>query len=166
MQDHLFMHIPAGCSERYDKEELFGKGVGTAFPSASFDIREAGNCYAAGRYTACVFHLMRALEIGLGVFGRVFNLELGQTNWQPFIEQIESTIAELGKAPGKSVAQKKKHEEYSQAASSFMIFKDAWRNYTAHARGRYTEEEADSILRNVEAFMRQLTRIALKEPTE
>lgn len=99
-------------------------------------------------------------------YSGVFNLELGQTNWHPFIEQIESKIAELGKAPGKSVAQKKKHEEYSQAASSFMIFKDAWRNYTAHARGRYTEKEADSILRNVEAFMRQLTKIGLKEAIE
>jgi hypothetical protein len=45
-----------------------------------------------------------------------------------------------------------------------MILKDAWRNYTAHARGIYTDEQADAIYRNVEAFMQKLAGIGLREP--
>ena len=69
---------------------------------------------------------------------------------------------ELSKSSNKSAEQKTKYEEYNQAASSFRIFKDAWRNYTAHSRGKYTEEEADGIFRNVEAFMRKLAELGLK----
>src|ERR1700687_6353897 len=43
----------------------FGYDVAKAFPRASDDILEATKCYALERYTASVFHLMRAIEIGL-----------------------------------------------------------------------------------------------------
>jgi hypothetical protein len=87
LEDRFFMYIPAVRMKRYDQKELFGAAVNDAFPDASFDIIEAGNCYAAGRWTASVFHLMRILEIGLAAFGREFNLTLEHTNWQPFIGQ-------------------------------------------------------------------------------
>ena len=38
-------------------ENLFGPDVDTAFPSATYDIGEAGKCYALQRSTACVFPL-------------------------------------------------------------------------------------------------------------
>jgi hypothetical protein len=42
-----------------------------------------------------------------------------------------------------------------------MFLKDAWRNYTAHARGKYTEEEAKLIIENTRAFMQKLaTRLS------
>ena len=155
LQDHLVLAIAWNKKDFYGQEQLFGEAVAQRFPDATFDIKEAGNCYAVGRYTACVFHLMRTLEIGLGVFGTEFGLTLGHTNWYPFIEQIESRIRDLGKA-AKTSAEKTKHEFYAQTTSSFMFLKDAWRNYTAQARGKYTEEEAETILRNVKAFMLKL----------
>jgi hypothetical protein len=51
---------------------------------------------------------------------------------------------------------KDQQEFFSQAASHFMILKDAWRNYTAHERGKFTEEEAETILINVRSFMQKL----------
>jgi hypothetical protein len=39
--------------------------VTTNFSSTSFDIEEAGKCFATGRNTATVMHLMRVMEIGL-----------------------------------------------------------------------------------------------------
>jgi hypothetical protein len=36
-----------------------------SFQSGSFDLEEAGNCFAAGRFTACVHHLSRLVEFGL-----------------------------------------------------------------------------------------------------
>jgi hypothetical protein len=35
------------------------------FPAAIYEIDEAGKCLALGRSTAAVFHLMRAMEIGI-----------------------------------------------------------------------------------------------------
>ncbi|MFZ1980558.1 MAG: hypothetical protein WAU61_04570, partial [Smithella sp.] len=83
MNLHLFMYIPAERAiycESYRKKKggglanpsvyLFGDFVNAKFPSASFDIIEAGNCFATARYTACVFHLMRVLEIGLSTLAK------------------------------------------------------------------------------------------------
>jgi hypothetical protein len=51
---------------------------------------------------------------------------------------------------------KEQQEFYSQAISHFGILKDAWRNYTMHTRGFYTEEQAELIFENVKAFMQKL----------
>jgi hypothetical protein len=104
---------------------------------------------------------MRVLELGLAAFATVFNVSSDHTNWHNIIEQIESKIRDMGKDPNKAADWKEKQELYSQVASGFMIFKEAWRNYTAHARGKYTDNEADSIYRNVCDFMQRLADMGL-----
>lgn len=164
MQERLFMFIPPQRAERYDKEELFGSEVKASFPSATFDIKESGNSFASARFTACVFHLMRVLEIGLVTFAKLFpSVPTNKENWQQIIEKIESEIREMPKAPTKAPDWKEKMEQYAQTANSFMFFKDAWRNYTAHARGKYTEDEADSVYRNVRSFMQSLAKAGMHE---
>lgn len=137
---------------------IFGEAVTTAFPSAVFDIEEAGKCLSLARSTASVFHLMRALEFGLGTLGNVFGVSLARTNWAPALDQIESKIRDMHKDPAwKAMPDCKEQQEfYAQAASHFGILKDAWRNYTAHARGIYTEEKAILIFDNVREFMQTL----------
>ncbi len=137
---------------------VFGASVASAFPSAVYDIREAGNCLALSRNTACVFHLMRVLELGLTVLGKVFYLSLKHTNWAPAIEQIESAVRDMHKAPDwKALPDCKEQQEfYAQAASHLGIVKDAWRNYTAHARGKYDDQEALDIMTGVRAFTQKL----------
>ena len=163
MEDHLFMHVPPTRSTRYDQKEAFGPDVAKSFSSAKFDIWEAGNCFAAARYTACVFHLMRVLELGLGAFAGIFNVPSDHANWHNIIESIERKIRDMGNDPNRTSDWKDRQELYSQIASSFMIFKDAWRNYTAHARGKYIEEEADAIYRNVGSFMKRLAEQGIHE---
>jgi hypothetical protein len=160
MQRNVFLWIGPSRKELYLQHELFGLQVGANFPSIQFDMVEAGNCYAVGRWTGCVFHLMRVLEVGLSVLGNVFGVSLAHTNWAPAIEQIESKIREIHKDPAwKALPDCKEQQEfYAQAASHFGILKDAWRNYTAHARGKYTEDEAKLILLNVKAFMQKLSQ--------
>ena len=46
-------------------DPLFGAEVDGKFPSAAFEIAEAGKCLALERSTAAVFHLMRALEVAI-----------------------------------------------------------------------------------------------------
>ena len=163
LQAKMFFCVPSERAARYDIEEAFGSAVHKNFPSSSFDIKEAGNSYACGRSTACVFHLMRALEIALSAFAGLFHVPSDHTNWHNIIEGIESKIRDMGKDPNKVSDWKEKQEKYAQAANGFMFFKDAWRNYTAHARGKYTEDEADGIYRNVSSFMQKLAQLGLSE---
>ena len=48
-------------------EEVYGLSKQLSnFQNASFDLFEAGNCFACERYTACVHHLSKVVEFGLG----------------------------------------------------------------------------------------------------
>jgi hypothetical protein len=157
----VFLYVPAERARFFPKvtdPHLFGNVVATAFPSAFYDIAESGLCLSLDRGTACVFHLMRVLEIGLTALGAKFGVSLEHTNWNPAIEQIESKIRNMRKDPvwGSLPDCKEQQEFYAQAASHFGILKDAWRNYTMHTRGVYTEEQAERIFDNVESFMQQL----------
>jgi hypothetical protein len=152
LKGKAFFYIPAERLKFYPKvndPHIFGDAVATAFPSASYDIAESGVCLSLDRGTASVFHLMRVLEIGLTVLGATFGLSLAHTNWAPAIEQIEKQIRDMYKDPAwKALPDCKERQEfYAQAATHFGVLKDAWRNYTMHARGFYTEEQAEQIFR-------------------
>ncbi len=138
--------------------EVFGEQVLGSFPSATYDLLESSRCFALDRWTATVSHLMRALEVPLSALGAVFGVSLAHTNWGPALDQIESRIREMHKDPiWKALPDCKEQQEfYAQAASSFGMFKDAWRNYTAHGRGKYDEREASDIMTAVRAFLQKL----------
>lgn len=137
-------------------EEFFGVGVIASFPSTAFEINEASRCLFLDRGTACVFHLMRILELGLRVFADQFGVASDHANWHNIIERIEKAVRNMGNDPTRATDWKDQQEFYSQAATQFMFIKEAWRNYTAHAHGKYTEEEAVSMVINVRAFMQKL----------
>jgi hypothetical protein len=140
------------------KTEECWEPVFVSFPGAKYDSVEALRAFALGRNTACVFHLMRVLELVLTALGAVFGVSLAHTNWAPAIDQIESRVREMHREPAWKIRPdcKEQQEFYSQAASHFGLLKDAWRNYTAHARGRYDEQEATDIMTSVRAFMQRL----------
>jgi hypothetical protein len=161
LRKKVFIYIPPERAKFWlsmnDQQHTPGT-VGTAFPSANYDIAESGVCLALARGTACVFHLMRVLEIGLTVLGKRFEVSFAHTNWAPAIEQLESKIRDMHKDPAwkKLPDCKEQQRFYAQAASHFAILKDAWRNHTMHARAKYTEEEAERIFENTKAFMQKL----------
>lgn len=148
-------------------QHLFGDKVEKAFRSTVFDSAEAGRCFALGRYTASVFHLMRVLELGLGVMADRFSISYDHTNWHNVIEGIEKAVRNMGDNLEKKVDWKDEQEFFSQACSYFMVIKNAWRNYTAHARGKYTDDEAETLIINVRGFMQKLaTRLHEKVTDE
>lgn len=138
--------------------EIFGEQVFDSFPSSTYDLLESSRCFALDRWTASVFHLMRALETGLTALGSIFNVSLARTNWAPAIEEIEKKIRDMHKDPIWKVLPdcKEQQEFYAQAASHFGVLKDAWRNYTAHAHGKYDEREAADVMTSVRAFLQKL----------
>ena len=149
--------------------------VSERFPSADFDIVEAGKCLAFSRGTACVYHLMRVLERGLYTLADYLEIEDIQENWQNAIEQIEKTIKELDNARPSRRADASVRTEWeskrrfcSDAATHFAYVKDAWRNSTVHvslSRARiYPVEDAQRVYENVKGFMGILATRLSTEP--
>ena len=127
-------------------------------------MREASNCYALERWPACVFHLMRVLEFGLGVLAERFSVSTDRKTWHEVIEAIEGKIRKVD--PRTAGADwKKQQKDFSDAATQFMFFKDAWRNHIMHIRDVYDEGRATSIWQHVNEFMNKLAAIGLHETT-
>jgi hypothetical protein len=71
----------------FQKDDLFGPEVSTAFRSCIDEIRNAGNCYALEQDEATVFHLMRVLERGLDALAKRFVVDFSHTNWHNVIDR-------------------------------------------------------------------------------
>jgi hypothetical protein len=146
----------AGLKGSYcDKKDAFGEQVSIAFPSAQFDILNAGNCYAVGLNTACVFHLMRVLERGLRALCHDLGLPYKTEAWGGILKDIESAIEEV-QAQGRNSPKWANLHFYSEFAIEFRYIKDAWRNYVMHAQESYDEQRAKTIMEHVHNFMQRL----------
>ena len=168
LREREFFHMPIAYATYYEQGDLFGKKVTEKFSSTVFDVSEAGNCYATGRYTACVFHCMRVLERGLHAFvrhlnnthaaGIVFSKTVEETNWGNVIQEIQISLenpkrlARLSPLPTKD-----EMTQYSTAALEFEHFKQAWRDDVSHSRRSYDEPAAKSVMNHVQSFMGKIS---------
>ena len=150
----FILAIPLRSSQFYKMDgTILGEDVLCRFQSLERDAREAGNCFALGRYTACVFHLMRIMEEGLNVLAMALDVAVEQ-NWYKLLNAIEKEIRRRNERPTDEWKQIRSF--YAEAATHFRMVKDAWRNHTMHIKAFYGEEEAKDILNSVRAFMRHL----------
>jgi hypothetical protein len=154
-----FLMIPAEKRERFEQRgPAFGESVAERFPDGAADIASASRCLALDEWTACVFHLMRCLEHGLRDLASKVGLPsdvMAHENWKNAIDQIEKKIRELEAAP-KSATKVETLRIYSEAASQFRWFKDAWRNHVSHSRANYDARDAESVWHHVKQFMQHL----------
>jgi hypothetical protein len=114
------------------------------FPEATKELAHAGNCYASGEFTACVFHTQRAVERALKAIHSCLGLAqpasgFAANNWQQILQRIKEEMLRRGTA-------------WSERGSfeNFYVMigaiKDAWRNTTMHVDVSYSENEALRIL--------------------
>ena len=169
MKRHLFLHIPVeraeyyhswGMTKRKARDEeipLFGDIVNNKFPSTVYDIAEAGNSFAAGRFTACVFHLMRVVERAVQDTATKLGLPITAVcdkEWQLIINGIRGQLNALYPKHKDS-----EREKFEAILGHLETIKIAWRNPTMHPKITYTEEEAKTLLKAVEVFMKELTKV-------
>jgi hypothetical protein len=160
-----FLFVPDYRIERYNRE--LPSIVTAAFPSASSEMVAAGNAFACGLATACVFHAMRTAEIGVRALanelGRItFSTDISLVEWAQILEKIDARIREMKQLPRGT----KKDDDlqfYSEAASQFRYFKDGWRVRVAHARATYDEQQALTVLDHTLSFFQTLGRRGLGE---
>lgn len=153
LREHLFMFIPPDRASFYAEPQLFGEAVNKRLSRCQYDIEESGNCYAAGRGTACAFHLMRVMEVAVQEFGTALGIALtNEKNWQNVLDEINKAIKVLPGKDARTIA-------LSQAAGHLYNVKVAWRNPTMHPKITYTLEEAADLISNVKAFMNELVQV-------
>ena len=156
LRNKLMVLVPNLKAEYCDKKDAFGEAVGKAFSSSDEDMKEAGNCYALGLNTACVFHLMRVLEKGLRAMAESLTIAWRLEDWGRIIERMEPVIAAIDKQE-KTPQKISDQQFYGEAAIQFRYFKNAWRNHVMHANVRYDAEAALRIMEHVCAFMQRLS---------
>jgi hypothetical protein len=157
-QCHVFV-LESRYAKYYEvAESLFGKGVAERFPSAAFEVDEAGKCLALGRSTASVFHLMRVLEIGIKAMARSLGISdpinPAERNWGVILRKLRVGIDE--KWPRQVDRASGDGHLFDSLYASLDAVKNPWRNSAVHVESKYTPDEAEHILGMVKGFMAKL----------
>jgi hypothetical protein len=140
----------------------FGTDVAAKFQATSaFEIDEAAKCLALGRSTACVFHLMRVMEVGIRAVARCLGIpdpmRAADRNWGNIFREIKNDLdAHGGQAPTKKWTVAGDKELFESAYASLDAVRVAWRNTTMHVENKYTTDEAEHIFVAVKGFMSRL----------
>lgn len=151
-----FFPVPASGLKFARGEKIFGETVHDHFPSAQYDISEAGKCFALCRWTASVAHSMRVLECGLRALSTTLKVAFNQESWSTIINRCHAKIKKMEKRKRKPSKWKADRQFFSEALAVFDLLKDAWRNYAMHALDKYDEQRALGVLSQTERFMQHL----------
>lgn len=159
LKDRLFLYIPPHAAKFYEWDEIVSDRVKRAFEGASAEIRYAGTSFAAGLYTASVFHSMRAAEIGVRWLAGSLKIEfmhpIELTEWGVIQDNIDAKIKEFKQLP-RSTKRDEDQRFYSEAAAQLRYFKDGWRIRVSHARETFTEQQAITVIEHVREFFEAL----------
>ena len=156
LKEYLYYQYPKDKGHMLLDWEANWKAAIGAF-SIRHDVFSAVDCYALQHNTAAVFHCMRILEHGLTALAQDVGLVFDIQQWNTIIEQIESKVAELRKSLPRGSKKNERMQFLSEASKEFFYFKDGWRNYVSHNRGRYDEHQAAGVLEHTRSFMNHLS---------
>jgi hypothetical protein len=115
------------------------------------DLDEAAKCLALARGTACVFHLMRAMEEAVKVLGTKLGIQNVEKEWGKILSDIGAKIEVMPKGQVR--------DEWSACHVNLYHVKQAWRNATMHPKETYTVEQAKEVTDAVHTFLRQLATL-------
>jgi len=158
LESGYFFKLDHDKKRCYEAQNLFGLTVYNAFPSSRYDIQEAGSCFACGRWTACVFHLMRALETPLRLLAAELGVGFEFGNWNTVLNQFDKKLKEViqQNSATKGPDRRENEEFYSETSALLRSVKNAWRNRVSHAEKSYDGERARGVLNSAESIMKHL----------
>jgi hypothetical protein len=156
LKEYLYYQYPKQKGAKLLSWESDWAAAIVKFPIIKVDVFSATDCYALEHNTASVFHCMRVLERGLAVLANDVGIDFDIQQWNTIIEQIETEITKLRKTLPRGTDKNTRMQFLSEAAKEFFYFKDGWRNYVSHNRGRYDEHQAAGVLEHTRAFMNHL----------
>jgi hypothetical protein len=161
-----FMYIPRGKAQHYKNTGVLSKKAQGSFISSHEELIEAGNCYAAGRNDACVFHAMRGLEAPLRALAKLLKIRLSKhpdvATWGDFNRKIAAKIDQLTNTKHT----KRRDSEikfYADVGSLFRYLQFSYRDYVCHKRESYGESEAFEALEHSRKLVERLAKEGLTE---
>jgi hypothetical protein len=169
LESRQLLFIPSHLSGYHEWDEVVSDAVINAFPAASEEIREAANCLALDRYTAAVFHAMRAAEIGVRALGEKLEIKIKSgkpielAEWREILDGLNTAVQRIENLPNTTPGKDEDLLFCSEACAQFRFFKNGWRIRVAHARASYTEPQAKEALDHVRSFFETLSS-RLAEP--
>lgn len=129
-----------------------------SFPNASFEIEEAAKCWALSRYTASVFHSMRALECGIRSLCKFLSIpdatRPAEKNWAIILKSITQKVDENW--PRNTRVSDSMGARFEALLATLDTVKNPWRNATMHVETIYAPHEALHILRCTSMFLLEL----------
>jgi hypothetical protein len=154
----------------YNDQDVTGVEIGNilkslqVFPGAAFDAREAGNCFAFERFTACVYHLMRVAEFGLVSVARSINVseERISKGWDGCVQGVQGAIKTI-ESTKPTTDWQERVKKYSDLCSWFTTIKTGWRNPVSHVPRIYSEGTASGMFSAVKTLFDHLGAQGFKE---
>jgi len=141
-----------GSHRNYYVSPLEGwEDVVNAFPDTAFEVTESSKCYALNRHTATVFHIMRAVEIGILALLKSIGKTSPSMSWGSYIQMIEVHTKQNPAPVNKDVL--------VEVVAHLRSVKDAWRNGTMHVDKKFTSEEAWEIYNASKSILRSIIKV-------
>lgn len=142
--------------------ELFDCRIVERWPETTEEIEEAVRCFIFDRFTACAFHLMRVVEIGVLRLGNLAGIDDPKPSWGSVLGKVEKYA--LRTSYGDLPPKLQPHiNTVKGVLPKMQAIQHAWRNdKIAHVADRLipaktiTAIEAWDIMNAVNSFMRTL----------
>jgi hypothetical protein len=115
--------------------EYFGPKITQRFPSLDTDLREAIKCYAYECLPACVFHLMRATEVGIFRIAKLCEIKDARPNWNSVLKQAED-LTQRTKHKDIPAATQPHREFLKTIVADMRSLEHAWRNKIMHSEDK------------------------------
>ena len=141
-------------------DTLLKRDTATLYRSVWFDCEEAAKCLCLGRSTACVFHVMRMLEIAISALSKRLDIPdpvKADRSWGNMLNAIKAKINELHPIKKRVIGDE--GSKLDEVYVSLDAMKNPWRNATMHVESIYTEEEARHILTNSSLLLDKMASI-------
>jgi hypothetical protein len=164
MSNLTYVELDARLAHYFHKPSADWHRVISTFPQLRNEIRQASRCLAFERNTACVFHLMRVMEVGLEALRRRAKVRRRRATWDAIIMDIDK---KLNPKPGtKKPPRLRRHMRVmADAVMRLRAVKDAWRNPTMHEiQHVYDSHQAEQVYISVRSFMRKMAEIHEVKP--
>lgn len=137
---------------------LFGDDVARKFPSVSYEIDQAGKCYACDLTTASAFHSLRCLEGGIRAVARCLYIpdpiKGKDRNWSNVNRAIKDEIDKRWPpATGRMSGDAQLFDEIYGALAGMQ---NPYRNSTMHLESVYTAPDAIHLYELVKGLMSRI----------
>ncbi|WP_439542840.1 hypothetical protein [Hyphomicrobium sp.] len=163
LEERNALIVPGHKVDLYDQSTpLFGGDVDLKFKRRGrHEIAEAGKCLALERPTACVFHLMRLVEIGLESIRTSLGLPRptkGQHKaWGAALDVIKTEIEAREKLTHLRQWTDLADKKFFDGAHMMLVaIKNGCRDDTMHIESTYTDDEATHLFALTKGFMQKV----------